>query len=204
MSTSPWLSLIQEQQDQEPTAAEQHLEREEHTGAAEVEPMSPRAVSGAPRVPEAQRLARQSVRATAEPAVWLVDAHSASGASSVAAFLSDAAAVHAWPTGGQSPALVVCRSSVRGLRAAQRAVLDWAGGEIPVSLAGVVIVADAPGRLPRACRDLERLLSGMVPAVFHVPWIEAFRTSEDVPQISVPRSVVRIEKSIITEQENTK
>jgi len=106
------------------------------------------------------------------------------------------AADHAWPIrpgvrrGPAAPFVaLVARTDARGLRAAQAAAAEWASGEIPVSLIGLVLVADAPGRAPRALRYLAELVEGGVPATWRVPWCEAWRLGEGVDARTAPGAV---------------
>lgn len=106
------------------------------------------------------------------------------------------AADHGWPLPpGTAPTRVVltARSSMRGLRAAQIAATQWAAGLVPhVEVLGLVIIADAPGRLPRPLRDFAQVVSGGLPRTWTVPWIEAWRLGEP-PALSVaPRDVHRL------------
>ncbi|GAA0439029.1 hypothetical protein GCM10010357_70540 [Streptomyces luteireticuli] len=93
----------------------------------------------------------------------------------------------AWPAlpgGHPARVVLVARSSVHGLTAAQQAARQWAAGAVPGAvLLGLVVVADAPGRLPRPLRDLHRLVTGGVPRTWTVPWWEAWRcgTGADAP-----------------------
>ena len=87
----------------------------------------------------------------------------------------------------------MARSNVRGLRAAQSAATTWAAGLAPsVDVVGLVVVADAPGRLPRALRDLHQLVAGGVPRTWLVPWIEAWRIGEPISLDTAPREVRRL------------
>jgi hypothetical protein len=119
--------------------------------------------------------------------LWIVGAHGGAGETSIAA-LSDAFAPahHAWPRAGA--ALLVCRSTAGGLRAAQQAAIQWASGALSVDLVGLVIVAAAPGRLPKQLRELEALVGGGVPRTWHLDWIEAWRLGED-PSPTATRQV---------------
>lgn len=65
-----------------------------------------------------------------------------------------------------------------GLQAAQRALTDWASGATGVRLAGIVLVADAPGRLPRALSDVVATIEGTAPGVWRLPWCQAWRLAE--------------------------
>lgn len=129
-------------------------------------------------------------------AVWWLGVHGGAGESSLSQLVSgSAAAGHAWPTTpGHAPARVVlvARSNMRGLRAAQAAATQWASGLVPgVDVLGLVIVADAPGRLPRPLRDFAHLVGGGVPRTWTVPWIEAWRLGEPPALSDVPRGVRR-------------
>lgn len=129
-------------------------------------------------------------RQTRSAPLWWVGAHGGAGESTLAAAVEGSAGGgHAWPaTAGGSPRVVlVARTHASGLRAAQLAATQWASGSVPeVELLGLVLVADAPGRLPRELRDLTRLVAGGVPHVWNVPWLEQVRRGE--PAAAWPRS----------------
>ncbi|WP_422758818.1 hypothetical protein [Paenarthrobacter sp. C1] len=105
-------------------------------------------------VPEpdlADRLPRRSVSGAA-PDYWWLGVHGGAGETSLARLdRRTRAADHHWPMAGSgSTVVLVARSNVPGLRAAQRAATEWASGAVPeVRVAGLVVMADAPGRLPR-------------------------------------------------------
>jgi hypothetical protein len=135
-------------------------------------------------------------------ALWFVGAHGGAGESTLAG-LDDswAAAGHGWPNepspSGRSPGglntvhqtVIVARSHLAGLRAAQIAARQWASGRAPsIHLLGLIIVADAPGRLPRPLRELQQIVSGGVPRTWTVPWVEAWRTAPP-DETNIPRSV---------------
>ena len=56
-------------------------------------------------------------------------------------------------------------------------------------LLGLVLIADAPGRLPHALRQLAALVAGGVPAVWSLPWIEAWRVGEPAGPQNAPKVV---------------
>jgi hypothetical protein len=124
-------------------------------------------------------------------AIWLCGAHGGSGESSLERLIAGSrAAAHAWPTmpGGQLPrVLLLARTHHSGLLAARHAVRDWASGEVLVELVGLVLIADAPGRLPKPLRDLADVLAGGAPRVWRLPWIEAWRAGETLDLEDVPR-----------------
>lgn len=72
------------------------------------------------------------------------------------------------------------------------AAAQWAGADVPpgLVLAGVVVVADTPGRLTRAQSEALRLLEGIVPRVWAVPWIDALRSSADDDSLPMPPALL--------------
>jgi hypothetical protein len=75
-----------------------------------------------------------------------------------------------------------------GLRAAQRAAAEWASGSVPgACVAGLLVMADAPGRLPKEIRDFARIVGGGVPHLWHLPWIEAWRYGHGLPPEGLPK-----------------
>ncbi|MFG3253217.1 DUF6668 family protein [Streptomyces sp. NPDC048172] len=115
------------------------------------------------------------------PAWWWLGAHGGAGVSALEeAVPGGRDAERAWPAAAEAqPVVLVARSSARGLAAAQNAAQQWASRMVTgVDLLGLVVVADAPGRLPRALRDRVRLVSGAVPRLWEIPWVEPWRLGE--------------------------
>jgi hypothetical protein len=88
-----------------------------------------------------------------------------------------------WPvlsSGGSSKVVLVARTHEAGLRAAQSAARQWASGMLPpqVELIGLVLTADAPGKLPRQLHDLARLVAGGVPRTWEIGWHEELRFTQ--------------------------
>jgi len=112
--------------------------------------------------------------------LWVVGAHGGSGESTLAGLVDSwLPAEHAWPDAPLPAGCVVtARTSVAGLLAAQAALRQWAAGDTPVALAGLVLLADAPGRLPRPLRELADLVAGGAPRCWSIPWIEQWRLGE--------------------------
>lgn len=136
-------------------------------------------------------------RQTHAAELWWLGAHGGAGESSLAALVPAwPAAEHGWPdTSGTEPSRVVvtARSSMRGLRAAQLAATQWASGLVPhVQVVGLVVVADAPGRLPRPLRDFSQLVAGGFPRMWSVPWIEPWRLGDPPALSTAPREVRRL------------
>lgn len=138
------------------------------------------------------RLPRVTVAGDTAARVWWVGVHGGAGESTLAQLLAGSrASGHAWPVAARGdaprPAVVlVARTHASGLRAAQAAATEWASGEVPVRLLGLVLIADAPGRLPRPLRDLGRLVAGGVPAAWQLPWHESWRLGDPLEPSSAP------------------
>lgn len=136
-----------------------------------------------PQPDHVDRLPRRSVPDDSADYWWL-GVHGGAGESSLARLdKSTRAAEHHWPQAAAGAVVVlVARSNIHGLRAAQHAATEWASGSLPgIQLAGLVVVADAPGRLPKEIRDFARVVGGGVPHLWHVPWIEGWRLGHEVP-----------------------
>ena len=132
--------------------------------------------------PREAALPRVTLAPGAAARVWWVGAHGGAGESTLARLLAGSrASGHAWPVTvpdtreTRPPVVLVARTHASGLRAAQAAATEWAAGLVPVRLLGLVLIADAPGRTPRALRDLAQLVAGGVPTVWRLPWHEPWR-----------------------------
>ena len=130
-------------------------------------------------------------------ALWWLGVHGGAGESSLASLYPRwRAAEHRWPLhSDQSPSRVVlvCRSHAGGLRAAQHAATQWATGSLAtVEVLGLVVMADAPGRLPRPLRELAHVVSGGLPRTWMIPWIESWRLTETPLPDESPRAVRRL------------
>lgn len=131
--------------------------------------------------------------------LWVVGAHGGAGESTIAE-LDDAwrAARHAWPGAAPSDArpsqvVVAARTSAGGLLAAKAVAKQWAAGLVRgVDLLGLVLIADAPGRLPKPLRDLKKIVGGGYPRTWQVPWIESWRLGEQVSTDIPVREVRRL------------
>ncbi len=117
------------------------------------------------------------------PLLWTVGAHGGAGASTWARILNVGDAGASWPqhvNPTRALSIVVCcRSTVAGLRAAQDVAIEWAAGALPGQLVGLVVGADAPGRLPRELRDQLQITSGAFPHCVFVPWQAQWRFAKE-------------------------
>jgi len=143
------------------------------------------------------RLPRRLLADDERAAVWWLGAHGGAGETTLEElFTGSRAADHSWPLtdANVAPARVVlvARTHAHGLRAAQSAIREWAAGDAQVLLLGLVLIADAPGRLPHSLRQLADLIAGGVPAVWSLPWIEAWRVGEPPAPHNAPKVVRRL------------
>lgn len=120
------------------------------------------------------------------PAVWLVGAHGGAGVSTLAHILAPMGdAGQAWPAGVENPyCVLVCRSTKVGLERAHQAALQARAGHAgDIMLLGIAIVADTPGKLPKA---LNRKI-GVIEQhfrIWRIPYLEAIRVA-DIDELAV-------------------
>lgn len=127
---------------------------------------------------------------------WL-GAHGGAGETTFRELLNGVECHHRWPSPtpeAPSPVVVLlARQTHRGLEAARRAAQGWASGQHPdVVLAGLVIVADTPGKTPRSLAAATRVISGGVPFTWVVPWIEELRLTGAVDWESMAREPKKV------------
>jgi uncharacterized protein DUF6668 len=79
--------------------------------------------------------------------------------------------------------VVVTRTTMSGLAAAQDAAAQYLTGQAPegLQLLGLVAVHDQPGRLPRPLASSLSLLAGVYRQVWNVPYVEAYRLQTNQP-----------------------
>lgn len=152
--------------------------------------------------PEAADQLRTFVTAS-QARIWIVGAHGGAGESTVAQLLHGNETGHRWPDISPRPAvLLTARTHVTGLRAAQMAMKAWAAGQTPdIRLIGLVLVADAPGKLPRALADRAEVIQGGVPHSWMLPWVDEYRL--DVDPADPPRQVRKVLREINAALETT-
>ncbi|MFI8192955.1 DUF6668 family protein [Streptomyces sp. NPDC085946] len=119
------------------------------------------------------------VPAAARRFAW-VGTHGGAGVSTLAAVFGGRDCGRAWPgPAGPHSVLLVARTHAAGLEAAARAVEAFRRGPVPpgLDLDAVVLVADAPGRLPRPLAQRIPPLESAVD-VYRVPWVAAWRLGD--------------------------
>lgn len=134
------------------------------------------------------------------PRWWWLGCHGGAGATTLATTVHGGwEAFRAWPDprwGGPTVVVLVCRSHERGMSAASSVIRQWlAGATPPVTVWGLVIMADAPGKLPKQLSAQRRRLAGTVEHTFTVPWVEPWRASDFSPDNS-PRELTRLRKEL--------
>lgn len=140
-------------------------------------PIAPRASVQARRITE---------RPTAPgPLVW-VSTHGGAGSTSIARSSGLGLALSgAWPApelGWPSRVVLLGRSNATGLDAVGLFLQQWASREVDdVTVTGVVIVADAPGRTPKSLRERITALRSITPNIYQLPWIEDWRLNPGSP-----------------------
>jgi hypothetical protein len=180
--TNPWLTSP------DPTAppvSPAPARRHVSTGATAPQP-------GVPAPDTADRLPR--MESVCPAPIWWVGVHGGAGESTLAALTPGTkASGHAWPvsaTGGLVHRVVlVARSNFAGLTAARKAATEWASHTLgdSIQLAGLVLIADAPGRRPKLLRDMEQVIAGGVPQVWDLPWVDAWRLGPPIVGEMLPK-----------------
>lgn len=141
-----------------------------------------------------------AVHVERDPLLWVVGVHGGAGASTVAALLDCAGPGQVLELGQQLPApspaapfprvLLAARTHATGMHWATRVVRHWASGDTGVDLVGLVVLDDAP-TLPVGLAAGVRQVAGMVPALWHLPWVESWRTELDLHPAGLPRRTRR-------------
>ncbi|MGW1671900.1 DUF6668 family protein [Streptomyces sp. NPDC002324] len=108
--------------------------------------------------------------------------HGGAGASTLAAVFGGVDIGRAWPRpeqGEPGSILLVARTHAAGLLAVSQTLDLFRRGEQPsgLTLVAVVLVADAPGRLPRQLLQRIKVIGSAI-EVHRVPWMPAWRTGD--------------------------
>lgn len=128
--------------------------------------------------------------------VVLLAAHGGAGVSTLLrAGLAAAGAVDGqrrWPSAGQ--VLLVARTSTAALERARDLAREHASGRAGphTELVGLVLVADAPGRLPARIGALADLVTGGFARCWQVPWLTEWRLAAATEPLPVHPEVARL------------
>ena len=154
--------------------------------------------------PEQPALARRVV--DHDPLLWVVGLHGGCGATSVATALgADVVECRgAWPVSQplEPQVLLVARTHVVGLAAAETAIQEWASEDLPdLRLLGILLVDDAP-RVPRPLVPVMNRVLHSSPRGWHLTWQESwrFRLPDDRPlTYAARRTLGDIRRRALTE-----
>lgn len=133
---------------------------------------------------------------------WWLGVHGGCGVSTVAATVPGGAdARRRWPEPGPKgplPVVLVGRSTAAGLQRLRAAARQWAARDVPggLRLAGAVVVAARPGKLPDFLADELGMLGGVVPAVWSVAWRPELLDVVDPVRLPVPPDLYPLEKAL--------
>lgn len=109
-----------------------------------------------------------------------VATHGGTGVTTLASVYGGQDCGRDWPGPGDPPSiLLVARTHAAGLAAVSRALEAFRRGEAPagLDLDAVVLVADAPGRLPRQLTPYVKAIESVID-VYHVPWVPSWRIGD--------------------------
>ncbi|MFJ3309152.1 DUF6668 family protein [Streptomyces sp. NPDC086549] len=109
-----------------------------------------------------------------------VGVHGGAGTSTLAAVYGGRDCGREWPEPDAPPSvLLVARTHATGLDRATHAVEMFRRGAAPagLDLDAVVLVADAPGRLPRRLDRQVKVIESVID-VYRVPWVEDWRLGD--------------------------
>lgn len=111
-----------------------------------------------------------------------VATHGGAGTTTLATVFGGHDTGRAWPRpehGEPESVLLVARTHSTGLDAISYTLDTFRRGDAPpgLDLNAVVLVADAPGRLPRQLAQHVKLISSVID-VYHVPWMPAWRIGD--------------------------
>lgn len=158
---------------------------------------TPTPMSSAPAVPlhpDPQTSGGDELVAVRPPGVWWLwhPLHGGTGITTLATALPGGMEITNLddPARPRLPVVVVTRGHHGGLVAAQRWAAAHPAGTITV--AGLVIVAEAPGRTPRSLEALSRLVSGGYPQTWRIPWVPAWRLGQPPTPTNTPNAAKQL------------
>lgn len=129
------------------------------------------------------------------PPVSVTGVHGGAGTTTVARLLGATDLGYDWPDQHDPQhVFLTARTNAAGLTIASQALAEFDATEYPKGpyLAGFILVADAPGRLPKPLRRRIQVLSS-ASMVYRLPWVPAWRlsdtTHDDVIAASLRRFV---------------
>ena len=136
---------------------------------------------GEPEQPRQQHEEELQLAVSTRQFSW-VATHGGAGASTLAGVFGGHDAGRNWPRpdqGEPGSVLLVGRTHAAGLDAVSHTLDIFRRGDAPpgLDLDAIVLVADAPGRLPRQLTQRVKVINSVID-VYRVPWIPAWRTGD--------------------------
>jgi len=140
-----------------------------------------RGAAGEPEQPSRRYEEDHQPVARARQFSW-VATHGGAGSSTLATVFGGHDAGRDWPRpdrGDPASVLLVGRTHAAGLDAVSHTLDIFRRGDAPpgLDLDAIVLVADAPGRLPRQLTQRIKVINSVVD-VYRVPWMPAWRTGD--------------------------
>ena len=160
-------------------------------GVTSVVGTAPRVLPGSAGLPAGYGGVAAPRHALSEQGVGWIAAHGGAGATTLTRLLGGTDLGCRWPDaalGEPATVLLVARTNAEGMGAAGRALNALREGRHPAGmrLVGLVLVADAPGRLPLPLARRIRVLRSIAP-VHRVPWMPSWRLG--IPPKRVPKDL---------------
>ncbi|MET8098186.1 DUF6668 family protein [Streptomyces sp. NPDC005236] len=140
-----------------------------------------RGTVGEPEQPSQQYEEDQQLLLRTRQFSW-VATHGGAGSSTLATVFGGHDAGRDWPRpdrGDPGSVLLVGRTHAAGLDAVSHTLDIFRRGDAPpgLDLDAIVLVADAPGRLPRQLTQRIKVINSVID-VYRVPWVPAWRTGD--------------------------
>lgn len=137
-----------------------------------------------------------------EADLWIYQLHGGAGSSTLQQLLRRDHGLDAHIVGGGwphypgedlFPTLAIARTHGRGIEAAHHAMTQWGSGELPTTtrVMGLVLVSDGPKVVDRS--EL-KALRAIAPAVWHIGWVDQWRTL--TPESTEHQCSVRIRMTL--------
>lgn len=126
--------------------------------------------------------------------VTVTGAHGGAGTTTIARLLKACDAGRHWPPQGEEKypprVLLVARTHAAGLMAVSQALAGYHAREHSSGpyLAGIVLVPDAPGRIPKPLRRRITVLESAV-MVHRLPWVAAWRLTDNTTDARIAESL---------------